>query len=145
MNRSNFSRFARVLAVALIAFTAPAAAKGGKGQDYENLENGPYYMRLERIVVPRIHANVVEAIVTYVLVAEFKDPEARDRAKLVMPKLMDAYVRDLYVLTSRAGTSGDGVDLAVAKTYLMASAARVLGAEAVKDVLIERIVSRKAG
>lgn len=145
MNRSNFSRFARVLAVALIVFTAPAAAKGGKGQDYETLENGPYYMRLERIVVPRIHANVVEAIVTYVLVAEFKDPEARDRAKLVMPKLMDAYVRDLYVLTSRAGTSGDGVDLAVAKTYLMASAARVLGAEAVKDVLIERIVSRKAG
>jgi hypothetical protein len=102
-------------------------------------------MRLERIVVSKIQDNKVELLMTYILVVEFADPGARDRARLIMPKLMDAYMRDLHILTSRSGAPEDGIDLAVAKRYLMASAARVLGADAVKDVLIERTIARKAG
>ena len=147
MARFNSSRIARIFAVALavLGAVAPATAKEPKKYNLEKLPDGPYYMRLERIVVPKIHDNAVEMLMTYILVVEFADPEARDRAKLIMPKLMDAYIRDLHILTSRSGAPEDGVDMAVAKRYLMASAARVLGAEAVKDVLIERTIARKAG
>jgi hypothetical protein len=146
MTRINLSRIARILAVALAALgaAAPATAKEPK-YNLERLQDGPYYMRLERIIVPKIQDNAVESLVTYILVVEFADPQARDRAKLIMPKLMDAYIRDLHILTSRSGAPEDGVDMAVAKRYLLASAARVLGPDAVKDVLIERAIVRKAG
>lgn len=147
MARFNPSRIARIFAVALAALgaVAPAIAKEPKKYNFEKLPDGPYYMRLERIVVPKIRDNAVEMLMTYILVVEFADPEARDRAKPIMPKLMDAYIRDLHILTSRSGAPEDGVDIALAKRYLMASAARILGADAVKDVLIERTVARKAG
>jgi hypothetical protein len=147
MTLVNLSRIACILAVALAASgaLAPVAAGDRKKYNFEKLENGPYYMRLERIIVPKIHDNAVEKLMTYILVVEFTDPESRDRAKLIMPKLMDAYMRDLHILTSRAGTAEEGIDLAVAKRYLLASGARVLGPDAIKDVLIERTVARKAG
>jgi hypothetical protein len=147
MTRINLSRIARILAVALAALgaVAPATAKEPKKYNLERLQDGPYYMRLERIIVPKIQDNAVESLMTYILVVEFADPQARDRAKLIMPKLMDAYIRDLHILTSRSGAPEDGVDMAVAKRYLLASAARVLGPDAVKDVLIERAIVRKAG
>jgi hypothetical protein len=147
MTRFHSSRIACIFAVVLAAqgAAAPAAAKDAKKYNIEKLVDGPYYMRLERIVVPKIHDNTVAMLMTYILVVEFTDPEARDRAKLIMPKLMDAYMRDLHILTSRSGAPEDGIDLAVAKRYLMASGARILGADAIKDVLIERTIARKAG
>lgn len=147
MTRFHSSRIACIFAVALAALgaAAPGAAKDSKKYNLEKLADGPYYMRLERIVVPKIHDNTVTMLMTYILVIEFANPEARDRAKVIMPKLMDAYMRDLHILTSRSGAPEDGIDLTVAKRYLMASAARILGADAIKDVLIERTVARKAG
>jgi hypothetical protein len=62
-----------------------------------------------------------------------------------MPKLMDAYIRDLHILTSRPAAGDNGADPVVAKRYLLESSKRILGAEAVKDVLIERTLSRKTG
>lgn len=143
----------RLLGIVLLALgaigTATAADEKSKRErgrpKYENLESGPFYMQLERITVPKIHGNTVEKLLTYILVVEFADAETRERAKLIMPKLMDAFVRDLHILSSRPGTAEDGVDLAVAKHYLLASGGRVMGADSVKDVLIERTITRKAG
>jgi flagellar basal body-associated protein FliL len=112
---------------------------------YENLESGPFYMQLEGITVPKIQGNTVERLLTYILVVEFADAETRERAKLIMPRLMDAFVRDLHILSSRPGTAEEGVDLAVVKRYLIASGGRVMGPDAVKDVLVERTIARKAG
>jgi hypothetical protein len=145
MASSNLSRIACILVVLLGALAAPASAKDSKKYNLEKIEGGPYYMRLERIVVPKIRDNAVEMLMTYILVVEFADPESRDRAKLIMPKLMDAYLRDLHVLTSRPGVDKNGVDPAVAKRYLLATGARILGDGAIKDVLIERTIPRKAG
>ncbi|HEX2113178.1 MAG TPA: hypothetical protein VHM01_02130 [Alphaproteobacteria bacterium] len=102
-------------------------------------------MQIERIIVPKIRDNAVEKLFTYSLVVEFTDSESRDRAKTIMPKLMDAYIRDLHVLTSRPGAGDIGADPAVAKRYLLQSSQRILGADAVKDVLIERTLVRKTG
>src|SRR5688572_23519845 len=91
MTRFNLSRIARILAVALatLGAVAPATAKEPKKSNLERLPDGPYYMRLERIVVPKLQDHAVESLMTYILVVEFATPEARDRAKLIMPKLMD--------------------------------------------------------
>jgi len=131
----------------LIAVSATAEAGGsGRGRPkYESLQNGPYYMQIERIVVPMIRDNAVEKLFAYSLIVEFADAEARDRAKTIMPRLMDAYIRDLHVLTSRPAAGDVGADPMVAKRYLLLSSQRILGAEAVKDVLIERTYVRRTG
>lgn len=133
------------LALCLIAFATAAEAGGRSRPKYELLQNGPYYMQLEQIVVPKLTDNTVIKLFTYRLVVEFADPEARDRAKTIMPKLMDAYIRDLHILTSRPAAGEYGADPVVAKRYLLESSKRILGDEAVKDVLIERTFSRKTG
>jgi hypothetical protein len=143
-------RTARLLGIVLsvlgaIVMMAPAEARDRSRPKYESLDSGPYYLQLERIVVTKIQDNAVHKLLTYILVVEFADPEARDRAKLIMPKLVNAFMRDLHILTSRPGTPEDGVDLTVAKRYLMASSVRILGADAVKDVLIERTIARTTG
>jgi hypothetical protein len=138
-------RLAFVLAaLGLIACAAGAEAGSRSRSDFEKLD-GPYYMRIERIVVPKIADKAVPKLFTYMLVVEFADAEARERAKVIMPKLMDAYLHDLHVLTSRAATGDNGPDPAITKKYLLQSSQRILGAEAVKDVLIERTIMRKTG
>lgn len=138
-------RSAFALALCLVAFADAAEAGGRSRPKYELLQDGPYYMQLEQIVVPKIQDSGVSKLFTYRLIVEFADPEARDRAKTIMPKLMDAYIRDLHILTSRPAAGENGADPVVAKRYLLESSKRILGAEAVKDVLIERTLSRKTG
>jgi hypothetical protein len=58
---------------------------------------------------------------------------------------MDAYLHDLHVLTSRPAAGDNGPDPALAKKYLLQSSQRILGAESVKDVLIERTIMRRTG
>jgi hypothetical protein len=141
---------ARRLGFALAAFwvvavSASAEAGGRTRPKYETLKEGPYYMQMERIIVPKIQDNAVQKLFTYSLIVEFADAEARDRAKTIMPKLMDAYIRDLHVLTSRPAAGDVGADPVVAKRYLLQSSQRILGAEAVRDVLIERTFVRRTG
>lgn len=133
-------------ALGLVLCAASAQAGGNRSRPaYERLEGGPYYMQIERIVVPKFKGDGVSKIFAYSLVVEFADAEARDRAKTIMPRLMDAYVHDLHVLTSRPASGENGADPTVAKRYLLQSSKRILGDEAVKDVLIERTMARKAG
>jgi hypothetical protein len=134
-----------LVALGLIVCAASAQAGGRSRPSYERLKDGPYYMPLERIVVPRITDNAVQKLFTYMLVIEFADAESRDRAKVIMPRLMDAYVRDLHILTSRPASGENGADPVVAKRYLLQSAKRIFGEEAVKDVLIERTIMRTTG
>ena len=133
-------------AFCMVAASASAEANSTRGRPkYESLQNGPYYMQLERIVVPKIQDNAVQKLFTYTLIIEFADAEARERAKSIIPKLMDAFVRDLHILTSRPAAGDVGADPQVAKHYLLQSSQRILGAEAVKDVLIERTFVRRTG
>lgn len=132
-------------ALGMIVLAASAQAAGKSRPKYERLEGGPYYMQMQRIVVPQILDNSVQKLFTFMLVVEFADAEARERAMTVMPKLTDAFVRDLHVLTSRPAAGENGPDLTVTKKYLLRSSQRILGAEAVKDVLIERTIMRKTG
>jgi hypothetical protein len=140
-------RLGFALAVFCVFAVSATAEAGGRSSrpKYETLQDGPYYMQIERIIVPKIRDNAVQKLFTYSLVVEFVDSEARDRAKSIMPKLMDAYIRDLHVLTSRPAAGDIGADPAVAKRYLLQSSQRILGADAVKDVLIERTLVRKTG
>jgi hypothetical protein len=144
MNRLSTAFGAALVALLSAWCVIPAQAGDRDRPKYEKLEEGPIYMRLERIMVPMIHENEVQKLITFILVVEFADAESRDRAKLIMPRLMDAFRRDLHVLVSRPGNTEE-LDFALFKRYLVASGARVLGADSVKDVLIERTLARKAG
>ena len=133
-------------ALGMVVLASSAEAGGNRSRPkYERLESGPYYMQIERIVVPKLQGDRATKIFAYTLVVEFADAEARERAKTIMPKLMDAYLHDLHVLTSRPASGDDGADPVVAKRYLLESSKRILGEEAVKDVLIERTSARKTG
>lgn len=143
MNRLPSIVYAALLALPVMCLATRAEAGSRDRPNYEKLEDGPIYLRLERIMVPVIHENDVQKLIAFVLVVEFADPESRERAKLMMPRLIDAFRRDLHILVSRPSGSEE-MDLARFKRYLLASGKRVLGQESVKDVLIERTLARKA-
>lgn len=130
----------RLLGIVLIglAFTSPAAALSAD----DDTASGPFYLRLPRITVPVIEEGGVTRHWTVVLTVELADALAFDRAKTLAPRLTDAFVRDLHAMASHAGGAGDP-NLAVAKRRLMAAGARVLGPEALRDVLVQQIGSRR--
>ncbi|HEX6980000.1 MAG TPA: hypothetical protein VF342_11940 [Alphaproteobacteria bacterium] len=130
----------RSLGAALIglALALPGAALSAE----HGTANGPFYLRLPRITVPVIEEGGVTRHWTITLTVELADAPAFDRAEALAPRLTDAFVRVLHAMASRAG-GADSPDVAVAKRHLMAAGARILGPEALRDVLVYRIGSRR--
>jgi hypothetical protein len=136
--------FVSILVVMLLV-AAPGKLRAADSAKAADAPAEAVYLRLDRIVVPVIRDGVVEQHITFVLVLELADERARMKAKELLPRLTDSFVRDLHILASRPRTASDGVDLGVAKRHLLGASVRLLGADAVKDVLIQRTMTRPVG
>lgn len=100
------------------------------------------YIRMTPIVVPMIGDKRVEQFVTFVVSIEVLANE-QPRGAALMPRLRDQFLRDLYDAVDRKTIMhGALVDLAAAKAVMKKSAAKVLGDEAVRDVLIQVVTQR---
>lgn len=141
MTRSGWIIGAALAVLTAMAAPSPSLASG-KSEKANPEPGAPAYLRLEPIIVPVIHHGAVEQHLIFMLMLEFADEAAREQAKILLPRVVDGFVRDLSILASRPGTE-EGIDLTVAKRYLLATGVRVLGADAIKNVLIERTIARR--
>ncbi len=60
-----------------------------------------------------------------------------------MRRLTDAYIKELHVLLARRFVWDDGDIVPLVRKRLMAASEQVMGSEAVKEVLVKGIQSRK--
>lgn len=100
------------------------------------------FIRMTSIVVPLIGDKKVEQFVTFVVSIEVLATE-QPRGAALIPKLRDQFLRDLYDAVDRKTIMrGALVDIVAAKKVMKASAVKVLGEEAVRDVLVQVVTQR---
>jgi len=104
----------------------------------------PKYVHLDPLTLPVIDDNGVSSNVSIVVDLEVMDQKNADMIKKQMPRLIDAYIQDMYgVLNKRAALKGGVVQVGMVKERLNAITKRVLGDDMVEDVLLQ-VVSQRA-
>jgi len=103
----------------------------------------PIYVHIDPMVMPVINDNGVEQLATIIMDVEVKDFDAADTMHAHMPKVMDALMRHLYGgLGSGALRNGKLVDVTKVKNKAIAAVGEVIGADNVRDVLIQNVSQR---
>jgi flagellar FliL protein len=118
---------------------AKAAAKHEKSGAEEHK-----YVHLDPLTLPIIDETGVTSNVSIVVNLEVEDQKKADTIKKELPRLIDAYIQDMYgVLNKHAALKGGVVQVGMVKERLNQITKRVLGDDMVEDVLLE-VVSQRA-
>ncbi len=105
--------------------------------------DAPIFIPIDRITVAVFRDGEVAQHLTFILKLEVVDRNASGLVIEKMPRLTDAFMRDLHVLASAPNAATDGLDMALAKRRLMSTSVRILGPDVVRSVLIDRSIVRK--
>lgn len=130
--------FALLLALPVVPLWAQeddkAPAEGGV--------NTSPYVRFAQIVVPIIEGNKVTKQIGVTLTLELFDAKARQEVIARRPLLTDAFVKFLYAFFQQRIGAKTPLDEAVLKDRLRQTAAKVVGPDMVKEVLIQQLFER---
>ena len=135
-------------------FSKPAEAASGEVAEHEKADEKAaahgqpaaevYFVDMEPLTLPVIEERGVNQGVSLVITLEVPNHETSERARLMSPRLKDAYIQDMYGMLSRHASMKDGVlEVAKIKARLNAVSARVLGDENVNDVLLQVVNQRR--
>jgi hypothetical protein len=132
-------RRALVLSTLALLSPAPAFALGNDSGDPPK----PIYLELDRIVVSVFKSGEVVSLVMLALKLELADDGAITPVVEKMPRLRDAFIREWNALAARPDAAEKGLDIEAGKRRMLVACDRVLGAGAVKSVLIQGVSQRK--
>ena len=133
-----FMALAQAGAVPCLPATTAHAQEGG-----EDANSGPppdfEYLQLKPLNVPVITASGLSQQVS--LLVSLEVPYGtKDKVKEMVPKLTDAYLRDLYgAFGSGEVMKGNDVDVNAVKRHLTEDTDKVLGPDKVHDVLLRAV------
>jgi flagellar basal body-associated protein FliL len=104
----------------------------------------PVYVHLAPMILPVITDTGAEQIVTLQIAIEVKDFDAADSVHTNMPRVMDALMRVLYGGLGNGNLrNGQLVDVDKIKTSATSAVGEVIGADNIRNVLIEAIAQRR--
>jgi hypothetical protein len=103
---------------------------------------GPTFVNLPAIVLPVFEGNEVTRQASIVLTLELAKGVSEAVVKGQEPKLVDAFVGDLYQLYEQRAAASRVIDAAEIKPRLQVAADRVLGPGVVAQVLIQQAFER---
>lgn len=107
---------------------------GGKGTEF---------VELDPLILPIVDNSGVNQVVSLVVAIEVPGPAAKDKVKLMSPKLKDAYIQDMYgMLNEHAAIKGGVVQVAIIKERLNEITQNIMGEDTVKDVLLQVVQQR---
>ena len=89
--------------------------------------DAPIFIPVDRITVAVFRDGEVAQHLIFILKLEVTDRAASGQVIEKMPRLTDAFMRDLHKLASSPQAAQDGLDVTLAKRRLLASSVRVLG------------------
>lgn len=121
--------------------TPPGSAASGPQATAPS--DAPIYISVDRITVAVFRDGEVAQHLIFILKLEVADRAATSQVIDKMPRLTDAFMRDLHTMASAPQAARDGLDMALAKRRLLSTSIRVLGPDIVRDVLIDRSIVRK--
>jgi hypothetical protein len=122
---------------------APLGLAAGGSAPASAQSNAPIFIPVDRITVAVFRDGEVTQHLIFILKLEISDRNASGVVIEKMPRLTDAFMRDLHTLASAPNAAQEGLDMVQAKRRLLASSVRVLGPNVVRDVLIDRSIVRK--
>ena len=147
-----------LLAFSLVAIpltpvrAAEEAAEPGPGKDDKKgpkdvtggkFAGDPIYVHISPMILPVINENGVEQLVTIIIDVEVKDFDAADQMHSHMPRVMDALMRKLYGgLGTGVLKNGKLADVSKVKSKALDAVAEVIGAENVREILVQSISQR---
>lgn len=109
---------------------------GGAGKDD--------FVELTPLVLPIVDNTGVTQTISIIIVLQVGEEGDAKEIKSLEPKLMDAYIQDMYGILNKKMALKDGVvQIAPLKERLNKVSAEVLGEGAVDDVLLQTVSQRK--
>lgn len=136
-------KFVVILVVLLLLAGAGGGAywwlfmRGGEpAAEQAEPEAEPLYVELDPLTVPVIRGGAVAKYILLEVTLEVADPAAQELIDARMPRLKDAFLRDLHAFFA-ARPLDAALNVRTVKKRLMGVSARVLGEGRVVDVLIE--------
>jgi len=131
-----------LMVMMVIADTGTAVANehgGGEGEGAVETD-GPIYVRMDPMTAPVYRKDRVRYYIFLTVNLLMADAEAKQNAYKLMPKLRDAFLRELHGDSILREDGPKGLDLYALKKRLMNQARKVLGKEKVSDVLITNAI-----
>lgn len=135
--------FALITSLALCAFSDAAQAAGGGKKKTE----GPVitYVELDPLLLPIIDDTGITQQVSLIVKLEVENAEKAAELDAIMPKIVDAFVADLYgTLSNQNAMLANGIlRLDKIKTRLKTTADKVAGDAMISDVLLQVVQQHK--
>ncbi len=104
----------------------------------------PKYVNIDPLSLPIIDDKGVTSNVNIVVALQVSDDKAANEIKKQMPRLIDAYIQNMYgMLNKREALKGGVVQVGMVKDRLNQITKKVLGDDMVDDVLLQ-VVSQRA-
>lgn len=101
------------------------------------------FVEMKPLVLPIVDQNGVSQIVSLVVSLEASSPEVKAEIEKYSPRLLDAFIQDMYgALSRQAAMEGGMVQVGYIKSRLNRVTAEVLGKDKVKDVLLQVVQQR---
>jgi flagellar protein FliL len=131
-----------ILGLLLLAALRPGQAADRETGGKEALPGAPVFVDLQPIVLPVIEGNAVTREVGAVFTIELAEGRSADDVRPRRRELIDAFITELHRTYDARSSANRVVDEAALKQRLKLAADRVLGAGAVRTVLIRQLVER---
>jgi len=131
------------MALALITAARGARAAADAPGDKPAAPDGPLFVKLPIFQIPVIQGNQVRLRVSVTVALELVQGMSADSIEAKKPLLIDAFLRDLYVIFAQRADAPRVADDKLIRVRLQQIADRVLGPGVVRRVLIQQLFEEK--
>ena len=115
----------RFIAASLLAFSIASVARPSFAEEDKKPQNFVY---LKPMMFPVIANGAVQQMISVTITLEMDDAASADKVQAIQPRIVDAYMQDLYGAIDNHHMMRSGVlDASALKATLEASNARILG------------------
>lgn len=133
-----------LIALLLVAVDRPSGAESEAAEkSAEDMLNKSIYVTLDPMIIPVIADGVVRRHLTLQVQLEMRDIESDRRLQQRFPKLVDAFMSELFALMSMRFVREKGIDVEFFRDRLMMRADALLGEGAVKEIFVLGIDKRE--
>lgn len=132
---------AAIFSLFIMSFSGVAEAASEKKAEGGG---GFEYVELSPLMLPIVDDSGVNQVINLVIALEVADLKTADKVRQMKPKLIDAFIMDMYgVLNSHASMRGGVLQIGLIKDRLNAVSDRVMGDhDSVNDVLLQVVQQR---
>jgi flagellar protein FliL len=121
------------------------AKKGAEAAEHAVKEHKAVeYVKLDPLIFPVIDKEGVTQVISLVVAIEVEDKEHTETVKMLVPRLTDAFIQDMYGSLGTKGMKDGVIQTHIIKERLNKISQKVLGGGIKSDVLLQVVQQRPA-